>query len=166
MKYQKLSNLFGVMAMGAVNAFLLLPLVVMIYSKLVNGVEVFIHPFFFWWPFVLNIRFFKSIYIYQIYCGHACVVYAIISLQLFTLFILNISGHFYRIGERIRIIVDEFDGKNVKVFEEKLFKIIEIHRELIECSESIAKIYTDVCILHVVLGGIIICFTGFVMFVS
>lgn len=166
-KYRNISLSFGALSMFCVYTFNIQPMGRVLYAEYVNDVIIRLYPFHLWFPFD-NLKYYYTTYIYEVYVGHSNMLVMAICLQLFILIVVQVSGLFISLGEKLKNIIDAYVKKEIteEILRENIEKIIETHCKLIDYSDQISSIFGNMAFAMISLGCVIICFTGFAVAVS
>lgn len=164
LKLRKISHNFFFCNYGLVIFFLVSPILAMAQVYLTTGVQVYLYPYFLWWPFD-HLNYFVSTYFYIILSANFISFQATIFDVLFMMILAKVVAYYRYLSRSFVKLLEQLDGTNNdnKKLNAQLGSLVDLQQTLSHQCNEMNEIFGSVFLARVIFASLIICFGGFVI---
>lgn len=145
--------------------FNLLPIITLVASAIRQNELEKTLPYELWWPFDPRDHYF-SMMAYYLYIGNLLMVAQNAPDHYFVLIVADIATHFDRLGDRIKVVINDANNATYLESKSKLRDCIIRHGELIQLFDILNESYGNALLTQFLATSVIMCFTVFMILVS
>lgn len=145
--------------------FNLLPIITLVASAIRQNELEKTLPYELWWPFD-PLGYYSSMMAYYLYIGNLLMVAQNAPDHYFVLIVADIASHFDRLGDRIKVVINDADNTTYLESKSKLRDCIIRHGQLIQLFDILNDSYGNALLTQFLATSVIMCFTVFIILVT
>lgn len=152
------SLIFGMSYVITLMLFNTTPILIMLSKIIINGQTELLSPYFFWWPFAIDGKFFFITYFYQVYTGWAVTLNSIGMDLIFYNAMCNIATLY----EILNVRLENFLNRKI-LNKNELKELVAMNLKIDKQCKSLDRILGIQVFVHILVASLIICTTGIIV---